>query len=231
MSDNFFPTVFESTQAEKVVFYKKTYLHVALSILTFVILEAILIKIVPEELIVAMMGSRLLWLAIIGGFWLLSIVAGKFSVSVDRNTQYAGLGLYIIIESIIFLPMIYMIMYLSDGGTEVMTQAAIITLFLFSALTAVAFLSKKDFSFLRSGIIFGGFISLGLIVAGALFGFNLGLWFSVGMVVLAGASILYQTSNIINKYNNEQYVGASLELFASIMLLFWYVLRILNSRK
>ena len=71
---------------------------------------------------------------------------------------------------------------------------------------------------------------MGLIVAGALFGFDLGLWFSVGMCVLAAGSILYQTSNLVNKYGTEDYIPASLGLFASLMLLFWYVLSIFMSR-
>jgi FtsH-binding integral membrane protein len=104
------------------------------------------------------------------------------------------------------------------------------TLSLFSGLTAIVLLTKKDFSFLKSALAVGFFIALGLIVAGLLFGFNLGLWFSVGMVVLASGSILYQTSNMVHKYDNEQYVGAALALFASLMLLFWYILSILNRR-
>ena len=75
----------------------------------------------------------------------------------------------------------------------------------------------------------GFFIAIGLIVAGMIFGFNLGLWFSVGMVVLASGSILYQTSNMVHKYSEDQYVGASLGLFASLMLLFWYILSILSN--
>ena len=102
---------------------------------------------------------------------------------------------------------------------------------MFGGLTAVVFLTKTDFSFLRTAITVGGFISLGLIVAGALFGFNLGLWFSVGMVVLASGSILYQTSQVKDQFGTGQYVGAALQLFASVMLLFWYILRILMSRK
>lgn len=77
----------------------------------------------------------------------------------------------------------------------------------------------------------GGFLSLGLILAGALMGFNLGLWFSVAMVALASISILYQTSKLKDTYHTGQYVGASVQIFASVMLLFWYILRILNSRK
>lgn len=118
-----------------------------------------------------------------------------------------------------------------SGSSDILMQAAMTTLFMFTGLTAVVFLTKTDFSFLRTILIVGGFVSLGTIVVGAIFGFNLGLWFSVGMVVLASISILYQTDQIKNKYGTQQYVGASLQLFASVMLLFWYILRILMSRR
>ncbi len=147
----------------------------------------------------------------------------------DKKMHYAGLVLYVVAEAFIFIPLIFMAMYMAqDGGFEILNQAAILTLALFSGLTAVVFITKKDFSFLRSILTIGFFIALGLIIAGALFGFNLGLWFSVGMVVLASGSILYQTSNMIYKYNEEQNVAASLGLFASLMLLFWYILSILS---
>ena len=66
-----------------------------------------------------------------------------------------------------------------------------------------------------------------MIVAGIIFGFNLGLFFSALMVIVAGASILYTTSNIIKRYNPTQHLAAALALFASVALLFWYILRIL----
>jgi hypothetical protein len=47
---------------------------------------------------------------------------------------------------------------------------------------------------------------------------------------LAAGSILYQTSNLVNKYSNDEYIPAALGLFASLMLLFWYVLSIFMSR-
>jgi hypothetical protein len=126
--------------------------------------------------------------------------------------------------------MIYIALIYS-GGAAVIQQAGLITLSMFTGLTAVVFLTNKDFSFLRTALVIGGFISIGLIVAGALFGFDLGLWFSVGMVVLASVSILYQTSQIKNQYETDQHVVAALQIFSSVMLLFWYVLRILMSRK
>lgn len=147
----------------------------------------------------------------------------------DKNQQYIALLLYVIAEAFIFIPLIFIAMVTAgEGGYSILNQAAIMTLSLFSGLSAIVLLTKKDFSFLRSILAMGFFVALGLIVAGVLFGFNLGLWFSVGMIILASGSILYQTSNMVHRYSEDQYVGASLGLFASLMLLFWYILSILN---
>lgn len=221
--------VVDASETERATFYRKTYTHLAFSLLAFILVEATLLKIIPMEYIAAMLGGRFIWLFIIGLFWLGSVIASKWSYSPSKNMQYAGLGLYILLEAIIFLPMIAIAMIYT--GPEILVQAGGLTLFLFAGLTTVVFMTQKDFSFLRSFIIIAGFISLGLIVIGAFFGLNLGLWFSVGMVILAGAGILYETHQIKNTYSTDQYVGAALQLFASIMLLFWYILRILMSRK
>ena len=65
--------------------------------------------------------------------------------------------------------------------------------------------------------------SIGMSIA---FGFNLGLAFSIGMVLLAAGYILYQTSQVLEYYDPQQYVAASLALFSSVALMFWYVIRI-----
>lgn len=220
--------VAESTDVEKANFYKKTYLHVAFAILAFIGVETVLLKTVPTELIYMMFAQRYAWLLIIGVFWLASFLASKWSLSQSKSTQYFGLGFYVVLEALIFLPLIY-IAVIQSGG-QVIFQAATLTIAMFAGISAVAFTSKRDFSFLRNIIVIGGFLALGLIVGGIAFGFNLGLWFSVGMVILASATILYQTSKLKDSYTTDQYVGASLQLFASIMLLFWYILSILNRR-
>ncbi len=215
----------------RAAFYRKTYTHLALAVLLFILVETIFFQIpaVLEFALSLTQGS--LWLLMLGGFMLATNYAEKMAMKThDKNTQYLGLLLYVIAEAFIFLPLIFIaIAYAGDGGFGILNQAAIITLSLFMGLSAIVFITKKDFSFLRSALMIGGFIAIGLIVAGTLFGFNLGLVFSVGMVVLAGGSILYQTSNMIHKYEEDQYVAASLGLFASLMLLFWYVLSILNN--
>jgi len=222
--------IYEATDVDRAEFFKKTYLHVAGALLGFIVVEMLLLNIVSGEMILQLLSlGRGAWLGFIGLFWLGSIISERMSVSASRQTQYLGLGLYVIIEALIFLPLIYIA--LEYAGPQVISQAATVTLLMFSGLTAVVFTTRTDFSFLRTGIIIGGFIALGLILGGALFGFNLGLWFSVGMCVLASAAILYQTSRIKDHYTTDMYVGAALQLFSSVMLLFWYVLRIFLSRR
>lgn len=177
------------------------------------------------------MLSGYTWLLVLGGFMLVTSYSERMAInSTDRNKQYLAYGLYILAEAIIFVPLIYIAIAYTQSF-ELLNQAAIVTLSLFTGLSAIVLVTKKDFSFLKAGLTIGFFIALGLILAGTIFGFNLGLWFSVGMCLLAGGSILYQTSNLVNKYSQDQYVAAALGLFASLMLLFWYILRIFMSRK
>ena len=119
---------------------------------------------------------------------------------------------------------------MEGGQPTVITSAALVTLVGFAALTTVAFTTRKDFSFLGGLIRWGGILALLAIVAGVVFGFELGTFFSVAMVGLAGAAILYDTSNVLHHFPEDRYVAASMQLFASVALMFWYVLRIFISR-
>lgn len=221
--------VINATDAERAEFYRKTYGHVAAALLAFIGLETLLVKFVPFEIIAGFFGMEKIGLLLfIGLVWLGSILASRLSVAASREMQYVGLSLYVIVEAIIFLPLIYIAV--ANTGLETISQAATITLLMFSGLTAVVFTTNKDFSFLRAGLIIAGFIAVGIVLAGILFGFTLGLWFSVAMVVLASAAILYQTSQIKDHYTTDMYVGAALQLFSSVMLLFFYILRILNRK-
>jgi FtsH-binding integral membrane protein len=219
------------SEVERVAFYKKTYSHVAGGVLVFILFEWLLLQ---SETIVEFMLSMTegyKWLLMLGGFMLATNYAESMAMRTnDKSKQYLAYGIYIFFEALIFVPIIFIAAYYMDSGAEILNQAAIVTLALFTGLSAAVLLTKKDFSFLKTGLTIGFFIAMGLIVAGTLFGFNLGLWFSVGMCLLAGGSILYQTSNMVSKYGVEDYIPAALGLFASLMLLFWYVLRIFMSR-
>lgn len=227
-----FTPVASLSDAEKVAFYKKTYTHVAGGVLAFYMLESILLQSdAVKAFFYNIMGNGISWLLLLGGFMLITNYAESMALkTADKNKQYLAYGLYILAEALIFVPLLGMVIDFVPDSTNLLTQASVVTLSLFVGLSAVVFVTKKDFSFLKSILTIGGFLAIGLIVAGALFGFNLGLWFSVGMCVLAGGSILYQTSNLIHKYDNEQYIPAALGLFASLMLLFWYIIQIFLSR-
>ena len=219
-----------ATDIERTEFYKKTYSHVALGVLVFIFIEYLFLSIpFITNLAMSLIQGRM-WFIMLGGFMFVTYFAEKMAInSHERSKQYIGYGLYIAAEAFIFIPMIYIALQMTGGG-DMIKQAAVLTLSLFGGLSAIVIITKKDFSFMKSALTVGSFIALGLIGAGLLFGFNLGLWFSVGMVVLAAGSILYQTSNLVHKYSTDQYVAAALGLFASLMLMFWYILRILMSR-
>ncbi|CAA0196942.1 Probable transmembrane hypothetical protein [Tenacibaculum maritimum] len=219
-----------STDAERVAFYKKTYTHVAGGVLLFVIFEYLLLQSTAIVEFALSMTQGFKWLLLLGGFMLVTNYAESTMLKTqDKSKQYAAYGVYILAEAFIFIPLIYIAM-LYTGSADLLQQAAIVTLALFAGISSIVFITKKDFSFLKSALTVGFFIAIGLIIAGALFGFSLGLWFSVGMCILAGGSILYQTSNLVNKYSTNDYIPAALGLFASLMFLFWYVLQLFLSR-
>jgi FtsH-binding integral membrane protein len=132
----------------------------------------------------------------------------------------------VVAEAIIFVPMLFVAQYYAPGTIQ---SAALVTLVGFGLLTGVAVWARQDLSFLGTVLPWAFAVALLLIISGALFGFALGPMFSVAMVGLAGAAILYDTSNVLHHYPEDRYVGASLELFASVALMFWYVLRLFLS--
>ena len=214
----------EDTRA---VFLTRTYVHLFGAIIAFTAVEIVLFQSgLAERMARAMLGVSWLW--ILGGFMIVSWIASRAAFTArTMAAQYMALGAFVIAEAIIFVPLLYIANYYAPGA---ISSAATVTLIGFAGLTAVAFLSRKDFSFLGGLLKWGMILALVAIVGGVIFGFNLGMWFSVAMVGLAGAAILYDTSNIIRNFPEDRYVGAALQLFASVALMFWYVLRIFLSR-
>lgn len=211
----------------RALFIRRTYAHLAGAVGAFVAIEYLLLDSpVAAFMLNIAFGTSFGWLGVLGAFMVCGWMARSLAASTASvPAQYAGLALYIVADAVIFLPLIYLALSLSDP--TLLPTAGILTLGLFGGLTLIAFTTRTDYSFLRGVLTIGGVLALGLIVCSFLFGFELGLAFSAGMVALAGAAILYDTSKIIHSYNPAQHVAASLELFASVALLFWYILRIL----
>ena len=204
-------------------FITRTYNHLFGAIVAFALIEVALFKFdIAPRIAQAMIGTS--WLLVLGGFMLVSWIASRVAhTAQSAAAQYAALAGYVVAQALIFVPLLYIANEVAPG---VITSAALVTMVGFAGLSAVAFVTRKDFSFLRGLLMWGGIGALVLIAAGILFGFQLGVFFSVGMVVFAGAAILYDTSNVIHHFPEDRHVGAALELFASVALLFWYVLRL-----
>ena len=228
-SSNPFVTVAEAAPSARAAFIRKTYMHLAMAILAFIAFEFVLFETGAAFAIAQFVFSLPYgFMILLGGFMLVAWLSQSMaSGSASKSNQYAGMGLYVVAEGIIFAPMLVLAATQAPG---VITSAATMTLLLFGGLTATAVMTRKDFSFLRSTLTIVSFAALGLILCSFIFGIQLGTWFSVAMIVFAGGAILYTTSKIIHNYREDQYVGASVELFASVAMLFWYVLRLLMSR-
>lgn len=224
-------SVAEAPLETRTDFVRKTYIHLAGAIGVFAVLEALMIQAGLGRAALSMLGtSRFSWLIVLGSFMAVSWVANKWAYGgATKSMQYAGLALYTLAEAVIFLPMIGFATLLPNG-VAIIGQAAVVTGFLVLGLTAIAFTTKKDFTFMGGMLKVGCFIALGLIVASIFMGFSLGIWFSGAMILLVAGCLLYNTSAILYHYAPGQHVAASLSLFASVATLFWYVLRIFMSR-
>lgn len=220
--------VANASENERAGFIRRTYLHLGGAILAFTAVEAALIQSgVAESFLHLLQGSKWVWLIVMAMFIGVSYLANNWAHSaISKEMQYLGLGLFVVAEAIVFMPLIYIAM---NYAPDILGHAVLLTLMLVAGITFTAFTTRKNFSFLGPILNIGGLIALGVIAASIIFGFTLGLVFSGIMIVFAAAAVLYSTSNIIHEYHTEQHVAASLSLFSSVALLFWYILQFLMS--
>ena len=224
-----FTAVAHADVDERASFIAKTYLHLAGAIAAFVAIAAVLLNSAVAPRLLEFLGSgRLNMLIFFGAFLAVSWLADSWArSSTSLGMQYLGLGLYVVAEAIFFVPILY---YASEYHSGIIPTAGITTLGMFGVLTTIVFITRKDFSFLRSALIFGSIAAMGLILCAVLFQFDLGPIFTYAMIALACGYILYDTSNVMLHYQSTQYVAAALGLFASVALLFWYILQLFMSR-
>jgi FtsH-binding integral membrane protein len=205
------------------VFITRTYSHVVGGILGFVLVEMALFESGYAAAIARFMfGFNWLW--ILGAFMLIGWLATRTAqTSASLGMQYFAYAMYVIAEALIFVPLLYIADAKAPGAID---SAALITFLGAGGLMFVAHRTRKDFTFLRALLMWGGVLAVIAIIGAAVFGLQMGTWFSVLMIGFAGAAVLYDTSNIIHQYPEDRYVSAAMQLFASIALMFWYALRL-----
>jgi FtsH-binding integral membrane protein len=217
----------QAAASDRATFIRRTYAHLAGAILAFMGVEALLLQVVDHHAVLRLLhgGS---WLLVLLAFMVAGWVAQAWAQSnTSQAMQYLGLGLYVVAEAIVILPLIIIAADYFDP--KVIPIAGILTLGVFGGLTLSVFVTRKDYSFLRPILCVGSMIALGLIVAACLFPINLGMIFCFGMVALMSGFILYYTSNVLLHFRTDQHVAAALMLFSAIATLFWYVLQIVMS--
>jgi FtsH-binding integral membrane protein len=224
------PAALAETDA-RVTFIRRTYLHLAGAIALFVAFEAAVFTLVPEPALDEAMGllfaSRFGWLGVMLGLMVTSWIANFLAANTSSSpAAYAGLGLYVVAQGIVFVPLLYLAEKFAPAAIP---AAGVLTLVMFGGLTALVFVTRSDLTSWGKYLWAFGLAAIGVIVCAIFFNFSLGIWFSGLMVLLASAYILYDTSNVLHRYATNQYVPAALALFASVVLLFWYILQIMMS--
>lgn len=221
---------------ERISFIRRTYLHLAGSVAVLMGIEALLLQALGtaggKAFLAQMFGnpiSLLFVLALfIGGGFLARYLA---RADMPPTVKYLGLAIYTLLEAVFLLPILYVAQ--AKFGMEIIGQAAVLTLAVFGGLTVTVFVTKKDFSFLGYGLMLASFLLLGVVLVAIVMpllggpSIKLGFWYSFLVIALAAGYILYDTSNILHHYRTDEHVGASLELLADVVLLFYHILRVL----
>ncbi len=214
---------------ERVAFIRRTYLHLCGAVLLFAGMTALLLQAGAGIAMFKMMSSigTAAWIGMmvvfIGGS-----IGAQYMARSDSSPaiQYLGLGLFVGLYTIMFLPILTLCTTIPQFK-HIPQQAGLMTLIVFGGLSAVVFVSKRDFSFLGYALPVLALIALGLIITSVVFGFSLGIWFSVGMIALMCGYVLYDTSNVLHHYDTRSHVAASLALFSTLATLFYYIVRLM----
>lgn len=219
--------------SERVAFLRRTYGHLGVALVAFAALTGGIMRFAPEQSFRASLWATqgYHWLLVMGVFMLAGFLSERMATSnTSRTIQYVGLGLSVVIYSLLLQPLLWVALLTSKTHADfnmLVGSAALITIAIFVGLTLTVFVTKKDFSFLRGALSIASFAIFGIVIASLLFGFQLGALYCGFVIVVMAGYILYETSVIADRFPPSHHVAAALMLFSTIATLFIYVLRLL----
>ncbi|MEF3302469.1 Bax inhibitor-1/YccA family protein [Paenibacillus sp. GYB003] len=160
---------------------------------------------------------------------LVMLVAAFFIRRKGKGIGYGFVFAFCFISGITVFPSLAY--YTSIGGPTLVTSAFLLTGVIFGGLTAYAYYSKRDFSFLGGFLTVGilvliGFSLIGLFTGG--FGGTLGLLIAAFGVLVFSGFILYDISQYKHGIADEEIPLAVLNLYLNFINLFLYLLRLLG---
>jgi modulator of FtsH protease len=161
---------------------------------------------------------------------MLAVVYGMF-FAIEKNRN-SGLGVALLLALTLFLgvmlgPILQMTLGLRNGG-ELVALAAGGTATVFFAMSAIATVTRKDFSFMNNFLMIGGIVIMLAVVANIFFASPvLHLTICAAFVLFSSLMILWQVSQIIHG-GEDNYVSATLTLYMSVYNLFTSLLQLLT---
>jgi FtsH-binding integral membrane protein len=224
------PTIPVGLQGEAVrsAFMSRVYTRLVAGIVAFVLIEAYLFA---TGLAVAItqfvLGTS--WLLILGGFMIVSWLANSVALkAATPGSQWGGYLLLVAANAVIFAPLLVLAELQVPGVIVAAGQYAIGA---FIVLSVIAVRSARDFTWIGASLRWFAMLALAAIVLSVLFGFQLGTWFSLGMIGFAGAAILHDTQTILRDMPPGRETVAAMTLFSGLALMFWYLIRFFADRR
>ena len=132
--------------SERSAFITRTYAHLLGAVLSFIGIELFLFQNGYAEPIARMLAGN--WMLTLIAFMLIGWIGSKYASTVTSSAaQYFGLALYVMAQAIIFVPLLYIANNIGHGLIESAAQISVIG---FLGLSAIVFITRKDFSFMRA---------------------------------------------------------------------------------
>lgn len=210
------------TGVERATLIRRTYLLVFASVLVTMAGTAFAISTPP----VLTWAARHPIITFIGMFMPL-IAAQRFRHVFPTNIGFVFL--FTFIEGIFISPFIYVLGTTQPG---VIGQAALLTGTTFGALTAYAFVSRKDFS------AWGAFFMVGLWVLIATSLLNLffqnataSLWIAGATVLVFSGLLVFDTWRLRNVFGPNDYIQAAVAIYLDLLNMFLAILSLLGGRR
>lgn len=210
-------------QNAQLAFIRKTYVLLLAAIFTAVAMGAFTLKTPLFSLSVALISQPLLAFGLVLG----ACFAAQYLVRMP-GMAYPALFGWALLEGFLLAPI------LAFYAPQAVSQAAVLTVILFGALTAYVFITRQNFNFL-GGIAFIGMV--GVIAAAALMlvvpafrSSAISYWIAWAVLFFSSCFVLYDTSRMLHEHRQGEEAAAALGLFISFFNIFTAILRILGGR-
>lgn len=210
------------TGAERAALVRRTYALVFVSVLftiagaTFALSQPSLLQAVAEHPFLSFFAA----------------MAPLLVVMRARESFPANIGLVLLftfVMGVFISPVLYVYGRAQPG---LITQAAVLTIGAFGALTLYAFVSRRDFS------AWGSFFFTGLCVLIGTSFLNLyfknpamDLWLAGITVLVFSGLLIFDTWRLRNVYGPDEYVPAAVNIYLDLLNLFMGILRVLGGRR